>query len=1249
MSTHRKCRVFLSRTTAGLKTLAAEVAEILEERGAEPVVQTDFLPDWRSVPQMLQERLISCDCVIALIGPVHGSEPEREPAKLNDPRSHGRKFSFTQWEYLVARDLRRPVFTFLVSGPDIVASFESEDPSRQQRQQLFIDEFAKDRSTLYYEYSDRNQLLDHVRKMDLPLSVVAGKPTNIPYASLGTLFKGRDEFLTQLHAQLTAATATVIKGHRAIHGMGGVGKTRAAIEYAWKHADNYNALLFVAADTIGALNRNLASLCGPMVLNLPEQDEKDMDIQLDAVLRWLDLHPGWFLIIDNVDTEDTAVETRSLLERLSKGHVVITSRISDWSSQVSSLDLDVLSEASSIEFLNERTSERRISGDSDAEHVQRLVQILDCLALALEQAGAQISYQRISYAEYIAIWESNRPAVLAWHDEETMKYPRSLAITYETSVGQLSPGARELFQTVAWFAPDPIPRQLLDFHSEPNDQRRHLGEIERLHLARFQIDGKSFTVHRLNQEITRQQQLEPRPERLVGALVWMDLAYQGETDVRNWLKLLPLTPHAISVGNFGAHKCDLKVAAAPLLHKAAVLIDSQADYGRAEPLYQLALAIKENYYGDAHTEVAGILNNYGLLLRHTNRLAEAEPMFRRALSINEQSYGVAHPDVATVLLNLAGLFQSKDCYTEAEPMLRRALTIKEKLHGSDHADVAKVLNNLGLLLVATNRLAEAEPILRRALSIEELSHGVGHPDFARSLQNLALLLQRTNRLAEAEPILRRALAIVEQAFGADHPQIANNLNNLALLLRDMNRLAEAEAMLCRALTIDELTYGKEHPDVARDLYNLAGLLEISNRRTEAEPLYLRALTINENSYGVNHPAVAGVLNNLGCLLRDTNRLVEAEPVLLRALSIDEQFYGIDHPDVARDLLNLALVLKHTNRLAEAEHLMSRSLIINEQSYGKEHPNVAVDLYNLGLLLKDTKRLAEAELLHRRALKIQEKSYGADHPDVARNLYSLARVLASTSRLTEAESLMHRALAVCQIAFGPDDPDTQTIRRSHEALLREIDANAVHPYLQLQLLKRKQQAAIQAEDYELAAKCRDELGSLQSAGNPRHFDRDSLQLLDRVLGSSCIAIPVKLALGGRLISAEMVQSVVRLLKPGISVIEEHFEEFADFRFRDLCDELSQINDKNELFSKLGVTSEAQKQDCSVSPEAWLAYAIYLQLQGSGFLYCIANRWVQMSPTKEEVFQVAQVFEGLGYTVDAQALRSGFINGYFDTGA
>jgi hypothetical protein len=156
------------------------------------------------------------------------------------------------------------------------------------------------------------------------------RPIALPYSTLGPLFKGRDEFLARLRASLRGAAeghATAIVG-KAVHGLGGVGKTRLAIEYAWQHAAEYTALLFVAADSPESLARNLAGLCGPAVLDLPEQDLPEEEPQRLAVLQWLREHPGWLLIVDNVDTLEAARAAEDLLASLHGGHVLLTGRLS---------------------------------------------------------------------------------------------------------------------------------------------------------------------------------------------------------------------------------------------------------------------------------------------------------------------------------------------------------------------------------------------------------------------------------------------------------------------------------------------------------------------------------------------------------------------------------------------------------------------------------------------------------------------------------------------------------------------------------------------------------------------------------------------------------------------------------------------------------------------------------------------------------------------------------------------------------
>jgi hypothetical protein len=245
-------------------------------------------------------------------------------------------------------------------------------------------------------------------------------------------------------------------------GGGGGAKTRLAVEYAWRHADDYNALLFLGADAPAHHRANLAELVGPAALNLPEQQAREQEVRLKAVLDWLHQHPGWLLILDNVDTAAAAGAVQGLLPRLHGGQVLLTSRLSHWRGPVQPLALDVLAPGDAAAYLQEATQPPnavpgRRATPADPAGALELAATLGGLALALEQAAAYIAERRVSFADYRQAWAAHDQAVQGWHDPLLMEYPRSVAATWQTTIDQLGAGERALLRLLAWCAPDPLP------------------------------------------------------------------------------------------------------------------------------------------------------------------------------------------------------------------------------------------------------------------------------------------------------------------------------------------------------------------------------------------------------------------------------------------------------------------------------------------------------------------------------------------------------------------------------------------------------------------------------------------------------------------------------------------------------------------------------------------------------------------------------------------------------------------------
>jgi len=335
-----------------------------------------------------------------------------------------------------------------------------------------------------------------------------------------------------------------------------------------------------------------------------------------------------------------------------------------------------------------------------------------------------------------------------------------------------------------------------------------------------------------------------------------------------------------------------------------------------------------------HSNDPLVLNFLGVVLDAEAKYSEAEPLYQRALAIDEKALGPKHPRVATDLNNLAALYEHQGKYIEAESLYQRALAIDEKALGPEHPNVARVLYNLAVLYDHQGKYAEAERLYQRALAIDEKALGPEHPELARDLNNLALLYDHQGKYAEAERLYQRALAIDEKALGPEHPQVASNLNNLAALYEHQGKYAEAVPLFQRALAIDEKALGPEHPNVAADLNNLAVLYERQGKYAEAEPLAKWALEIDEKALGPEHPDVARDLNNLAVLYYHQGKYAEAEPLYQRALAIDEKALGPEHPDVATDLNNLAMLYDDQGKYPRRSHSTSGLWRLTKRCWGR---------------------------------------------------------------------------------------------------------------------------------------------------------------------------------------------------------------------------------------------------------------------------------------------------------------------------
>src|SRR5712692_5110346 len=159
---------------------------------------------------------------------------------------------------------------------------------------------------------------------------------NIPITR-NPFFTGREPLLALLHKRLSTARMAALTQIQALYGLGGVGKTQTAAEYAFRYGDDYTNVFWVRAASRETLVADFVALAE--LLDLPEKDEQDQPRIVAAVKGWLAIHDGWLLILDNADDLPLAQE---FLPAIHKGHILLTTRAQGAGAIAASVEVEQL-------------------------------------------------------------------------------------------------------------------------------------------------------------------------------------------------------------------------------------------------------------------------------------------------------------------------------------------------------------------------------------------------------------------------------------------------------------------------------------------------------------------------------------------------------------------------------------------------------------------------------------------------------------------------------------------------------------------------------------------------------------------------------------------------------------------------------------------------------------------------------------------------------------------------------------------
>ena len=518
---------------------------------------------------------------------------------------------------------------------------------------------------------------------------------NVPYER-NPFFTGREESLETLHQQLNQEKAAAVSQIQAIHGLGGIGKTQTAVEYAYRHRQDYGAVFWVRAETELELRTGFAELA--RLLDLPQKDAQDENEAIRAVKHWLETHPGWLLIFDNADHPEQLKPYRPVQ---AEGHILLTSRAQTFDmlgiAQPVSLRKMPMNEA--VTFLLKRANRGTVDA-TEQNAIAELVEELGRLPLALEQAGAFILRRQLKFRTYLSQYRKQRLTLLerqlptVGNEQQPNRSVRTTWQLNFQAVQAINPASAELLRFSAFVAPDDIPYELLirsrgalgqilddALQTEDEDGAKFmiadlLEPLTQYSLVRLDSGKESYTIHRLVQDVIKAEMEQEMLQQLIGCVVAAVAQAFPSGVYENWPVCEQLIPQAKAVAQLINYAGVDSEPAALLLNETGYYLNQRGQYSEAEPLYVEALSMSKRLLGDEHPSVASSLNNLAALYDNQGRYSDAEPLYEEALSMRKRLLGDEHPDVASSLNNLAALYKNQGRYSDAEPLYEEALSMR---------------------------------------------------------------------------------------------------------------------------------------------------------------------------------------------------------------------------------------------------------------------------------------------------------------------------------------------------------------------------------------------------------------------------------------------------------------------------------------------------------------------------------------------------------------------------------------------
>jgi hypothetical protein len=672
-------------------------------------------------------------------------------------------------------------------------------------------------------------------------------------------FTGRAELLQAVRSTLAAGDRVAVQ---ALHGMGGVGKTQLAIEYAHRFANGYDIVWWVNSERPELIAEQIAAL--GMELGCA-QEGAPVNVVQRAVLMTLHELDRWLLIFDNVERPDDVADWLPG----GTGHVVITSRAYGWDELAIGIQVDVFSRAESVAIL-----QKRVFGLSDADASLVAGEVGD-LPLAVAQAAGYMAYTGIPAREYVSLLH-DRPAEIL-EQGKPWQYPRSLAAATRLSFEQMQaqdPVSAEVVSICAVLAPEPVPAgwfpeaagklpgPLGDHARDPVAWRQVIYRLRGSGLVRVDPDG--LVMHRLTQAIIGHK-LGRSASRMVSLAVHVVTAnIPGDPNVpASWPGWARVLPHITALNPGASGSAELRSAAV----QAVNYLFQRGDNGAAYTMASCLIAEWSDRIGSDDRLTLLVSNFLAGVLNRMGRNADAREMAEGILARCRRQFGDDDPGTLVAASNLANYLRELGEYTEARRLDEDTLRRFRQVLGDDDPETLRSVSNLGSDLCELGDYGAARDMEADTLARSRRVLGADHLETLRSARNLGADYRGLKEYRAALELDADTLERSRRVLGMDHPHALWAASDVAADLRGLGNFEAARELDEDTLARRRRVQGDDHPRTLLSANNLAADLRGLRDFEAARRLDEDTLARRRRVLGPDHPHTIGSAGNLAADLR----------------------------------------------------------------------------------------------------------------------------------------------------------------------------------------------------------------------------------------------------------------------------------------------------------------------------------------------------------------------------------------------